>query len=92
MRPPQIAGEKMMQRIRDLKGKVASMRPPQIAGEKPRRGRAWQGYVRRFNEAPADRGGKATVAPQNTPRTRRFNEAPADRGGKEQRGRKYQEI
>jgi len=35
------------------------MRPPQIAGEKGDRGREVNESARRFNEAPADRGGKA---------------------------------
>ena len=58
MRPPQNAGESEdLRRIRrDML--EASMRPPQNAGESCRLALAWSRPLPRFNEAPAERGGK----------------------------------
>ena len=66
----------------------ASMRPPLNAGENGLMASMFQRSCvvrRRFNEAPAERGGKRAAHWRNSsePNNRAgFNEAPAERGGK----------
>ena len=59
MRPPPKAGENDVERLLRVSGvNVASMRPPPKAGENRLRGGWSKGASNRFNEAPAESGGK----------------------------------
>ena len=58
------------------------MRPPQNAGESNASLVPIQALLARFNEAPAERGGKCRRAWRDRSLPVRFNEAPAERGGK----------
>ena len=57
MRPPQYAGEIARLAVPSAVVDSASMRPPQYAGEIPAAAGAGGREGRRFNEAPAIRGG-----------------------------------
>ena len=83
MRPPLNAGENPLDAPPAALQRLASMRPPLNAGENCRSARRRGRRRRRFNEAPAERGGKRGTRRLPPPRScRRFNEAPAERGGK----------
>ena len=58
------------------------MRPPLNAGENASRRLHGIEPCVRFNEAPAERGGKQRRAKKRPPQRASFNEAPAERGGK----------
>ena len=87
MRPPLNAGENIeipTGPARSTSHAIASMRPPLNAGENADARRRPAPRRRcRFNEAPAERGGKQDAGDGCRPASlRRFNEAPAERGGK----------
>ena len=59
------------------------MRPPLNAGENLPSPASQRPRIRRFNEAPAERGGKPpSCRDECCLACWRFNEAPAERGGK----------
>ena len=58
------------------------MRPPLNAGENRHADAQSRPPPRRFNEAPAERGGKLADDLDAPAGRTRFNEAPAERGGK----------
>ena len=62
MRPPLNAGENRGIVCRQLLESGASMRPPLNAGENGAARHVCQSPPRRFNEAPAERGGKPASA------------------------------
>ena len=69
------------------------MRPPLNAGENGGRDGTGRRRLRRFNEAPAERGGKRPARHRPPAGRPRFNEAPAERGGKQRsRSRLYKRI
>ena len=63
MRPPLNAGENQDDLLDAVIRLAASMRPPLNAGENPGRSWRWPTRPRRFNEAPAERGGKPRITP-----------------------------
>ena len=62
MRPPLNAGENCVVEAGLMSGEMASMRPPLNAGENGEHRRRSHRRHRRFNEAPAERGGKPIMA------------------------------
>ena len=58
MRPPLNAGENLAAKVHTLWRRPASMRPPLNAGENAAATAHLPAATRRFNEAPAERGGK----------------------------------
>ena len=82
MRPPLNAGENGRGgRLVRRRGR-ASMRPPLNAGENVACASCSALPMWRFNEAPAERGGKPCVQFRVCVCETGFNEAPAERGGK----------
>ena len=61
---------------------AASMRPPQNAGEDGVSGGLSDANWHRFNEAPAERGGRRPPMGAAWTFHTSFNEAPAERGGR----------